>query len=150
MGEISCGKVSRGDPIFLCSAPLPSARPHARAALPAPTSLNTGPRDHATSRGAVHTHSQRRQQNVRSQHLPARARERLRLLAPGRRVTPPPLGSQDTGAGGARAWRGRGAGYRQFLAWVARARPAPRPRHPSQGMPVARATPALPSCSPRV
>eukprot|EP00661_Eupelagonemidae_sp_cell13_P019560 gene19560-biopygen2509 len=31
------------------------------------------------------------------------------------------LGSQDTGAGVARAWRGRGAGYRPFLAWVARA-----------------------------
>eukprot|EP00661_Eupelagonemidae_sp_cell13_P024252 gene24252-biopygen17903 len=28
-----------------------------------------------------------------------------------------PLGSQDTGAGVARAWRWRGAGYRQFLAW---------------------------------
>eukprot|EP00661_Eupelagonemidae_sp_cell13_P017066 gene17066-biopygen23315 len=33
----------------------------------------------------------------------------------------PPWGSQDTGAGVARAWRGRGAGYRQSLAWVARA-----------------------------
>eukprot|EP00661_Eupelagonemidae_sp_cell13_P022499 gene22499-biopygen20740 len=28
-----------------------------------------------------------------------------------------PLGEQDSGAGVARAWRGRGAGYRQFLAW---------------------------------
>eukprot|EP00661_Eupelagonemidae_sp_cell13_P013908 gene13908-biopygen18593 len=26
-------------------------------------------------------------------------------------------GEQDTGTGVARAWRGRGAGYRQFLAW---------------------------------
>eukprot|EP00661_Eupelagonemidae_sp_cell13_P000443 gene444-biopygen21135 len=29
----------------------------------------------------------------------------------------PPQGEQDTGAGVARAWRGRGAGCRQFLAW---------------------------------
>eukprot|EP00661_Eupelagonemidae_sp_cell13_P024985 gene24985-biopygen13493 len=41
----------------------------------------------------------------------------LRLMATGRLTH----GSQDSGAGVARAWRGRGAGYRQFLAWVARA-----------------------------
>eukprot|EP00661_Eupelagonemidae_sp_cell13_P009357 gene9357-biopygen22712 len=38
-------------------------------------------------------------------------------------------GEQDGGAGVARAWRGRGAGYRPFLAWggvgVARAFPVP-------------------------
>eukprot|EP00661_Eupelagonemidae_sp_cell13_P022272 gene22272-biopygen20723 len=30
---------------------------------------------------------------------------------------PRPLGEQDSGAGVARAWRGRGTGYRQILAW---------------------------------
>eukprot|EP00661_Eupelagonemidae_sp_cell13_P016102 gene16102-biopygen8222 len=33
----------------------------------------------------------------------------------------PCMGEQDTGAGVARAWRGRGAGYRQFWLGVARA-----------------------------
>eukprot|EP00661_Eupelagonemidae_sp_cell13_P017849 gene17849-biopygen9904 len=41
-----------------------------------------------------------------------------------------PQGEQDTGAGVARTWRGRGAGYRYFLAWggagVARACPVPQ------------------------
>eukprot|EP00661_Eupelagonemidae_sp_cell13_P024492 gene24492-biopygen5930 len=42
------------------------------------------------------------------------------LLHPPAATLPPPW-SQDTGAGVARAWRGRGADCRHFLAWVARA-----------------------------
>eukprot|EP00661_Eupelagonemidae_sp_cell13_P014749 gene14749-biopygen2104 len=41
----------------------------------------------------------------------ARARDRVRPRAVGAQ------GSQDSGAGVARAWRGRGAGYRHFLTW---------------------------------
>eukprot|EP00661_Eupelagonemidae_sp_cell13_P025670 gene25670-biopygen3010 len=51
--------------------------------------------------------------------------------------------SQDTGAGVARAWPGRGAGHRQLLAWVART-------WRGHGAGVERACPVTPGGTPSV